>query len=68
MIYVTYKDLVARYGQRPAVNTLYLLEKLTKIQHEIISIDMDHRFDKALKALSDIDFSDTDVVANSQKQ
>jgi len=61
MDYITYKDLAARYGQRPALNILYLLERLTKIQNEITSMNVDARFDRAIKALAD-----TDVTASSQ--
>ncbi len=57
MEYVTYKDIVALHGSRPAFNMLLTLERLARIGDEMASIDLDARFDKALHALSDTDFA-----------
>jgi len=57
MKYVTYSDLAARHGKRPAHSLLKCIERLAQIKHEVISMDMDARFERALKALSDIDFA-----------
>lgn len=57
MEYVTYKDLSARYGRRKALKTLSLLEKLTQTQNDIITLNQDERFDKALQALNNINFA-----------
>jgi len=57
MEYVTYKDLSARYGRRKALNTLSVIEKLAQTQSDIITLNLDERFDKALQALSNINFA-----------
>jgi hypothetical protein len=49
---LTYKDLVARYGNAQAYGLLLTFEKLAKIKHDIMHSDEDIRFQKALEELS----------------
>lgn len=57
MHYVTYNDMAARYGKHPAFKLLLTIERLAQIRDEITSIDLETRFQKALQALSDINFA-----------
>lgn len=57
MQHVTFSELAMRFGKRPAFNMLRTLERLAQIRDEIASLDMETRFQKALQALSEIDFA-----------
>ena len=57
MQYATYSDLSALYGKRRSFDLLLQFERMTQIRDEIISIDLDARFEKAFKALCDINFT-----------
>jgi len=57
MVTVTYKDMTVKYGKRPAFQLLRTLEKLTHIKDEIASMDLEARFDKAIKAIVETDFA-----------
>jgi len=54
---ITYKDLVDRYGNTVAFDLLLSVEKLAKIQNEMISLEEEDRFQVALDALNEIDFA-----------
>jgi hypothetical protein len=49
---VTFSAIAARHGRGPAFKLLRTVERLADIRDEIISLDLDTRFEKALKALS----------------
>lgn len=55
--HVTYKELAARHGKRPAFNLLCLVERLAQIRNKIASIDLETRFQQALKVLSETNFA-----------
>lgn len=55
--YVTFRELAERYGKHPAFNLLCLIERLAQIRNEIVSMDLEARFEKALKALSQTNFA-----------
>lgn len=57
MQYATYSDLSALYGKRRAFDLLVSFERMTQIRNEIISLDLDARFEKAFKALCNINFA-----------
>lgn len=58
MIYVTYKDLVVRYGVKAADNTTRTIEKLAHLQNEIATpLDPELRWQRALEALNAINFA-----------
>jgi hypothetical protein len=57
---ITYSEIAARHGRRPALQMLQTIERLANIKDEIISLDLDARFEKALKILSDIDPANAD--------
>ncbi len=54
---VTYNDLVSRFGSDRADQLLRMMENLAEIRDEIIGLDTNARFSRALDALNDIDFS-----------
>jgi hypothetical protein len=58
---VTYNDLVTRYGSPAAYDLLLSVEKLAQIRNEIIHCDEEARFRRALDALNDIDFAETEA-------
>jgi hypothetical protein len=55
--HITYHDLVERYGANMAYDLLLTFEKLARIKNEIISMEEEERFQKALDALNAIDFA-----------
>lgn len=57
MDHITYHDLVERYGATMAYDLLLTFEKLAKIKSEIINMEEEARFQKALDALNAIDFA-----------
>lgn len=57
MQHITFNDLSVRYGRRPAFSLLLTIERLAQIRDEITSIDLNTRFEKALHALSNINFA-----------
>jgi len=57
MHYVTFSDMAARHGKHPAFKLLCLIERLAQIGDEITSIDLEARFQRAVQALSNIDFA-----------
>ena len=58
MIYVTYKDMTARYGDHGARKILRTLESLGRIQNAIVvPLDQETRFRRALDALNAINFA-----------
>lgn len=54
---ITYQDLVSRYGTAAAFDLLLSVEKLAKINSEIINLEEDERFQKALDVLNTLDFA-----------
>ena len=52
---VTYKDIVARHGRPYALNLLQVIENVAKIRNDIVSMDCEARFEKAVKTLCKID-------------
>jgi hypothetical protein len=54
---ITYHDLVERYGNTAAYDLLLSFEKLAKINSEIISLEEEERFQKALEALNAVNFA-----------
>ena len=54
---VTYTELVEIHGQKPAYRLLLAVERLAQIRDDIASLDMNDRFDKALRALADVNFA-----------
>jgi hypothetical protein len=54
---VKYNDLVVRYGNPAAYDLLLSVEKLAKIRNDLVSLDEEARFQRALAALSEIDFA-----------
>jgi hypothetical protein len=55
MIYVTYKDLTMRFGSKGAHSIIRTIEKLARIQEEIVTpIDQEARLQHALESLNDI--------------
>jgi len=54
---ITYHDLVERYGTIMAYDLLLSFEKLAKINSEIINLEEEERFQKALDALNAINFA-----------
>ncbi len=54
---ITYHELVERYGNIMAYDLLLSFEKLAKINSEIISMEEEERFQKALEALNSINFA-----------
>ena len=52
MDHITYQELVERYGTAAAFDLLLVVERLAKINKEIISFDEEERFQKALDALN----------------
>ncbi len=58
MIYVTYKDLVMRFGKSGASQMIQTIESLATIQDEIVTpFDQETRLQRALEALNDINFA-----------
>lgn len=55
---VTYKNIVARYGNASAYDLLLTVEKLAKINSDNIALDEETRFQKALKVLDKINFAE----------
>jgi phage gp36-like protein len=53
MIYVTYDDLVSRYGQDNALQILKTIERLAEINNELEFMDRESRLQNALDALND---------------
>ncbi len=53
MSYVTYKELVDRFGKNNARDLMRCIERLAEIRNDIIEMDSDKRFENALKALND---------------
>lgn len=51
---VTYKGIVARYGDAQAFDLLVIVEKLAKIQDNIHALDEETRFQRALEALDNM--------------
>ena len=54
---ITYTDLVGCFGKDNAHQLLLAVEKVAQIQNDIILIDQDIRFKKALEALNEINFA-----------
>jgi len=54
---ITYNDIAALHGKKTAYSTLRVLETVAQIRDEIISLDMETRFQNALKAICEIDFA-----------
>lgn len=54
---ITYEDLVTRYGNHLAFDLLLTIEKLAKIKMDIQQHDENVRLQKALDALSNINFA-----------
>jgi hypothetical protein len=54
---VTYKDMVARYGDTQAFDLLLTVEKLAKIKSDLHMLDEETRFQRALDALDEINFA-----------
>jgi hypothetical protein len=53
MTYITYKDLVVRYGNKDARVMVRTIEMLAKIQDEIVTpFDHEIRLQRALEALN----------------
>ena len=57
MDHITYQELVDRYGKKQADIYLYAFEHMARINKEIISIEKEDRFQKALEALNEINFA-----------
>ena len=57
MLHVTYNDMAIVHGKRSALQLLWMLEKLAQIKNEISSIDLEARFERALKALCETNFA-----------
>jgi hypothetical protein len=53
----TYQDLVVRHGNLRAFYLLLTLERLAQIKNDIVNMDEDVRFQRALEALNHIDFA-----------
>lgn len=52
-MYVTYNDLVVRYGTREALKLVRTIEELAQIQNEIVApFDQEVRLHRALEALN----------------
>ena len=54
---ITYQDLVVRYGNAAAFDLLLSVERLAKINSDIINLEEEERFQKALQALNDMNFA-----------
>jgi ACT domain-containing protein len=54
---IKYQDLVTRYGDAAAYDLLLSVEKLAKINSDIIRFEEEERFQKALEALNEINFA-----------
>lgn len=50
---ITYKDLVVRYGTPAAFNLLLTVERLAQIRNEVVYLDEEERFQRALEALNE---------------
>ena len=53
MEYVTYKELVARYGEKLAIGLLLTIERAAKNRVKVVYFDHEARLQKALDALND---------------
>ena len=49
---ITYNDMEMRFGKKPARDLLLCLERMARIQSDILHIDADRRLEKALSALN----------------
>ena len=55
---ISFSDIVARHGKRPALELVRTIETLAQIHNEIVvSIDQEARFRRAIAALSKINFA-----------
>jgi hypothetical protein len=54
---LTYGYVAAVHGRRPAFQLLRTLEKLAEIKDDIASIDLEARFERAVKVLCEINFA-----------
>jgi hypothetical protein len=50
--HVKFNDLVKRHGIRPALELVKRIETLARIKNDVIPLDQEARFRKALAALS----------------
>jgi hypothetical protein len=58
MVYITYKDLVVRYGNKNARDMIRAIETLAQIQNEIVTpINQNDRLQRALDALNEVNFA-----------
>jgi hypothetical protein len=58
MIYVTYKDLTVRYGNKNARTMIRTIKTLTQIQNEVVTpLDQEARLQRAIEALNKINFA-----------
>jgi hypothetical protein len=57
MQHVTYSDMTARYGQYSAFDLLRSIEQLAQIDDDTIADNLEERFQKAIRALSEINFA-----------
>jgi hypothetical protein len=56
MEHVTYSEIAMRYGRRPALRILRTVETIADIRYDTTPIDLEARFERALKALAETDF------------
>jgi hypothetical protein len=57
MVRITYQDLIVCYGNPTAFDLLRLVERLARIKNEIIYLDKEVRFQRALDALNEVNFA-----------